>query len=137
MKVTLKYLADKEYEAVNEEGNKVNIDMLAPEEKNHMSPTQLLLSAVTACAAVDIVSMVKKKRKTFIDLSSEIVGDRNEDHPRKFNKIHVHYTLVSPDMTKEDFEKVVSLAVEKYCSVASTINESTVLTHSVEVVSEK
>ena len=136
MKVALKYLADKEFEAVNEEGNKITIDMYDPEDKKHMSPTQLLLSAVTACAAVDIVSMVKKKRKTFIDLTSEIVGDRNEDHPRKFNKIHVHYTLVSPDMTKEEFEKVVTLAVDKYCSVASTVNESTELTHSVEVVAE-
>lgn len=136
MKVTLKYLADKEYEATNEEGNSLKIDMYSPEEKKHMSPTQLLLSGLVACGAVDIVSMVKKKRKTFIDLRSEVDGIRNEDHPRKFNKIHIKYTLVSPDMSVEDFEKVVNLAVSKYCSVASTINESTEITHSVEVVKE-
>ncbi|MCR9252141.1 MAG: OsmC family protein [bacterium] len=133
MKVSLNYVSDKEFETENESGNKLMIDMLDPESKNHQSPTQLLLSAIAACAAVDIVSMVKKKRKTFVNLEAEIEGTRAENHPRKFTEIHVKYILTSPDMTNEDFNKVVSLAVENYCSVASTVNESTKLTHTGEV----
>jgi putative redox protein len=30
--------------------------------------------------------------------------------------------LVSPDATEEEFEKVVALSVEKYCSVASSLS---------------
>ncbi len=133
MKVFLNYVSDKEYRTENESGNQVMIDMLDPEDKKYQSPMQLLLSGVIACAAVDIVSMVKKKRKTFVNLEGEIDGTRREEYPKKFTDIHVKYTLTSPDMTEEEFEKVVSLAVEKYCSVAATINESTKMTHSVEV----
>jgi len=133
MKVKLGYKADEEYFATNESDNRIEIDMLAREDKKAMSPTELLLSGVIACAAVDIVSMIKKKRKTLVEFTGEASGERREEHPRKFTSIHVHYDIVSPDLTKLDAEKIVNLAVSSYCSVASTVNESTTITHSVAV----
>jgi len=134
MKVSLGYKADEEYYAVNESNNRIEIDMLAQENKQAMSPTELLLSGVVACAAVDIVSMIKKKRKTLESFKGEASGERRDEQPRKFINIHVHYEIISPDLSQKDAEKVVNLAVEKYCSVASTINESTEITHSVDVL---
>ncbi len=132
MKVELKYKSDKEYVAINESGNEVNIDMLDPENKNHQSPTQLLLSALGACAAVDMVSMVKKRRKTFVDLKAEVTGERREEHPRAFTKIHLHYAITSPDLTEEEAERIVDLATTKYCSVAGSVSAEQ--THSFEII---
>ncbi|MGB3468279.1 MAG: OsmC family protein [Cyclobacteriaceae bacterium] len=133
MKISLKYLEDKLYEATNETGNSIKIDMKDPDEKQYQSPMQLLLSATVACAAVDIVSMIKKKRKTFVDLEAEISGFRREDHPRKFTTINIKYTLTSPDTSQEELHKVVSLAVEKYCSVAVSLDGAINLTHDAAV----
>lgn len=134
MKVTLGYKADEEYYAVNEQGNRVEIDMLAPENKQAMSPMQLLLSGLVACAAVDLVKMVKKRRKTLVDFSGEADGTRREEYPKKFTDIHVKFTFTSPDLQEEEAARLVDLAVEKYCSVAATINESTRLVHSFEII---
>ena len=68
MRIDLKYIEDKVFETVNESGNVLKMDMKDADEKEFQSPTQLLLSATVGCAAVDIVSMIKKKRKTFIIL---------------------------------------------------------------------
>lgn len=133
MKVTLKYVADEEYQAQNESGNVLNIDMLSPDKKQAFSPTQLLLAGITSCAAVDIVAMIKKRRKQLVDLTSEVDGTRRDQVPRKFTDIHVHYTIVSPDAGQDEVEKLVDLAVEKYCSVAASISPDIKLTHSVEV----
>lgn len=133
MKINLKYLEDKKYEVVNETGNSVTIDMKDSDDKEYHSPMQLLLSATVACAAVDIVSMIKKKRKTFTDLDAEISGVRRDDYPRKFTDINIKYILTSPDTSEEDLHKVVSLAVEKYCSVAASLDKDINLTHEVEV----
>ena len=67
---------------MNENENKVEIDMRSASEKEHQSPTELLLSGLGACAAVEIVSMIKKRRKTFVDLKAEISGERREEHPK-------------------------------------------------------
>ncbi len=134
LEVTLHFKDDEEYYSVNSSDNRVEIDMLAREKKKAQSPTELLLSAVVACAAVDIVSMIKKRRKKLNDIKGTAKGIRREEHPRKFTSISVHYEIYSPDLTDEEADRIVKLAVENYCSVASTVNESTDLSHSFEII---
>lgn len=131
MKIDLKYKGDEEFTSVNQNGNKAEIDMRAADQKQHQSPTELLLSAVGACAAVEIVSMVKKRRKTFVDLNAEISGERRDEHPRGFTKIHLKYIITSPDLTDEEAERIVDLATTKYCSVAGSLSAEQ--THSFEI----
>ncbi len=132
MKIALSYKADQEFQTVNESGNSLDIDMLPVDEKKNQSPTQLLLSSLAACAAVDIVSMIKKRRKTFVDLKGEATGDRREDHPRGFSKIHLHYFITSPDLTEDEAKRIVDLATTQYCSVAASIGSEQ--THSFEII---
>jgi len=132
MSITLKYKSDEEFIAENQSGNKLDIDMLPTDQKNHQSPMEILLSAVTACAAVDIVSMIRKRRKTFVDLKAEAEGSRQDEHPRRFTDIYIKYIVTSPDLKDEELERIVDLAVSKYCSVAATLNSN--ITHSFEIV---
>jgi len=122
MKIITRYKDDELYIAENEDGNTANIDMRAPEEKKHLGPVELMLAAVAGCAAVDMVSMIKKKRKTFRDLIIETTGTRRADHPRGLTHIHSRYTLISPDTSLETFQKVAELATTKYCSAAASVS---------------
>jgi len=133
MNIQLRYKTDKEFEAHNDSGNLLSIDMLSSNEKKAFSPTELLLSSVTACAAVDIVSMIKKRRKTFIDLKAETSGDRKENHPRGFTHINIKYIITSPDITEKELDRIIDLAVSKYCSVAESLDNNIDLTHSFEI----
>jgi len=121
MKTTTRMLSDEVFEAVNENGNKVTIDTRKIEDRQNQSPTELLLSALAACAAVDIILMLKKRKKTVKDLVAETNGTRREEAPRYFTAIHCTYILTSPDATEEEFSKVAQLALDKYCSVASSL----------------
>ncbi|MDN5211654.1 OsmC family protein [Fulvivirgaceae bacterium BMA12] len=122
MKNSTRYISDHLYEATNDSGDSIQIDMREKDEKKGFSPMELVLSAVSGCAVVDIVSMLKKKRKTVKDIVVETEGWRNEDYPRKFNKIHSRYILTSPDTNEEELAKVAKLTLDKYCSVASSLN---------------
>lgn len=134
MKVNLGFKGDEEYYAVNEQGNRVEIDMLAAEDKQAMSPMQLLLAGVISCAAVDLVQMVKKRRKTLVNFSGEIAGTRREEIPKRFTAMHIVYRFVSPDLEEAEAQKLVNLAVEKYCSVAASLDPGIEMTHAVEIV---
>lgn len=96
--------------------------MRHPEVKSSLGPVELMLAAVAGCAAVDIVSMIRKKRKTFVDLIIETTGERRETHPRGLTRINSKYILVSPDTSLEVFEKVARLATDKYCSAAASVS---------------
>ncbi len=120
MKITTKYKSDYEYTSVTEEGQSVKIDM-KDMDKTDMSPMQLVLSALSACVAVEVALMIQKRRKNLTDLSIEAQGTRRDDNPRGFTSIHLIFTLVSPDASKEELEKVTKLGLESYCSVGNSL----------------
>ena len=130
--ISLNMIADREYVSANATGNKVHIDMYDGEEKKHQSPMELLLSALASCASVDAVLMMKKKRREIQEFKVEAEGDRNEGIPAFYKSIHLKFILTSPDATQKEFEKVIKLAVEKYCSVASSLKSE--ITYSSMVV---
>ena len=132
MKVITTMIEDEVYEAVNENGNKLSIDMRSPELKKAQSPPEILLSAVAGCGAVDIVLMLKKRRKIIHNFTIETIGKRREDHPKRFTEIHCIYILESPDVNEEEFEKAASLSLEKYCTVAATLNIT--VTHEIQII---
>ncbi len=121
MKIITRYVEDELYIAENENGNTTHIDMRNAEDKQSLAPVEMMLASIAGCAAVDIVSMLKKKRKTFIDLTVETTGVRKGEHPRSLTHITSKYTLVSPDTNLETFEKVATLATDKYCSAAASV----------------
>jgi putative redox protein len=130
--ISLNMIADREYVSANATGNEVHIDMYDGEEKKHQSPMELLLSALASCASVDAVLMMKKKRREIQEFKVEAEGDRNEGIPAFYKSIHLKFILTSPDATQKEFEKVIKLAVEKYCSVASSLKSE--ITYSSMVV---
>jgi putative redox protein len=131
MKIITRKLSDEVYEAENENGKKVRVDTRAPDKREDQSPTELLLSALAGCGAVDIVVMLKKRRKRITNFIIETTGTRNEEPPRYFTKIHCHYIITSPDATEEESIKVARLALDKYCSVAASLKSE--ITFSVQI----
>lgn len=130
--ISLRMVADREYEAVNPEGNKVQMDMYAPNEKKFQSPMEILLSGLAGCSAIDTVLMMKKKRKLVENFEIKAEGIRNEGTPAYYKSINLHFILTSSDANELEFDKVVKLAVEKYCSVASSLKSE--ITYSTELL---
>ncbi len=79
-------------------------------------PMELVLMAVGSCSALDLVSILKKQRQEITDFSIDVTGDRREEIPTIFTKIHILFRLKGTiDSLKA--EKAAELAVKKYCSV--------------------
>lgn len=127
-------IADKLYLSVNASGNTQHFDMKAAEEKEHFSPMESLLSSLAACAAVDLVQMIKKRRKALLGLEVVSEGKRKEEHPRAFTEITLTFRAFSPDLEEEEYKKLVELAAGKYCSVAGTLGVP--IQHKIEILRE-
>ena len=120
--ITTKFIEDEVFESATQEGQTLKFDMRPQDLKKNMSPTEALLASTAVCIAVDVVSILKKKRKTVNNLVIETSADRRESHPRGFTRILNKFILSSPDTSKDDLYKVTKLALDKYCSVAATLS---------------
>ena len=134
VKISMSYLEDKKYNVKNTSGNELVVDMYAKEEKENLSPMELLLSAIATCAAVEIVSMVKKRRRDFSHIKAEVSGLRAETHPMYYKEIKIKYVIYSKDLQENEAERFISLALEKYCSVGSSIRKDTQIIHSFDII---
>jgi putative redox protein len=85
------------------------------------TPPDALLSAVAACSGIDVVDILAKRRTPVDKLTIEVKGDRRSEHPRRFVKLLVTYDLQGAGIDRGHAERAVSLAMEKYCSVAASL----------------
>ena len=76
LKITMKYINDEKFQLINQTDNGLNVDMYSQNKKENQSPMELLLSALTSCAAVEIVSMIKKRRRNFKNIEAISNGIR-------------------------------------------------------------
>jgi len=86
-----------------------------------MSPMQLVLNAVAACAGMDVYVMLGKRKLTVNSYRIEVRGDRPDDHPAPFTKIVTRHVFDVPGLDREMAERLVDLATNKYCSVGASL----------------
>ncbi len=98
------------------------------------TPVELLLVSVAACTAVDVVSILEKKRQVVTDYKIEITGERRDEHPRAFTKMHIHHIVYGHDVSEQAVARAIELSDTKYCSVAATVRPTVEITTSFEII---
>ena len=122
MNVNVKYNKNMSFIGENEAGHKTMFDTSsAGGEYQDATPMEILLEAAAACSAIDVVSMLNKRKKTITDFNIEVNAEKRDEHPKIYTKVHMKYTLVSPDVEENELERSISLSQEKYCSVSATL----------------
>ena len=86
-----------------------------------MRPMELLLNAVGACAAYDIVGMLKKRRLEIQGYRIELEGERADGTPAYYTHIHAKHLFNVPGLDQKTAERFVDLGMNKYCSVAASL----------------
>jgi putative redox protein len=127
---------DFRMEAINEKGKSLYMDAGEADggHDSAMRPMQLLLAAMGGCSAIDLIGILRKQREPLTDLKITVTGEREQGIvPALYTEVHAHFKLFG-DINKEKAERAVQLSVDKYCSVAKTLEKSAVVTHSFEIV---
>jgi len=99
-----------------------------------MSPLEMLLVAVAGCTAMDVISILLKKRQNIIDYNVEVTGERADDHPRKFVKFNVHHIVHGRSVSEKAVVDAIELSDQKYCSVAATVRPTAKITTSYKII---
>lgn len=130
---TLRWAGDKTF--VGTDSHQHSVVLSGDQPPRGVSPSEMLLVALSACSAYDVVDILEKKRKPLALLEVTADGKRTEDPPWAYSTIHVHYRLAGKDLTEKAVSQAIELSKQKYCSVAATIRGVADITTSFEIVS--
>ena len=94
-------------------------------------PMLTLLLAAGSCSGSDVVLILKKMRIELRDLRIEVTGRRREQEPRRYTALHFDYHIGGIGLSQDKAHRVVSLSVEKYCSVIHSLAPDIAITYAV------
>lgn len=123
---TLHHITGRRFMGETPEGMRTMIDN-EKIARTGPSPMQLVLHAVAACAAVDIVTMIGKRRLEIKDYRIEVTGERPDAVPAPFERIITRHIFDVPGLDEATARRFVELATHKYCSVGSSLKAEAVV----------
>lgn len=86
------------------------------------TPMEMVLMGAAGCTAMDVISIMKKKRMPVDRFEVTIDGDQAEDHPKRYTAIRIMYTFFGKGIKPEAVERAIDLSQNKYCSVTASLN---------------
>ena len=100
------------------------------------SPVDGLLAALGACAGMDVISILRKKRLAVTGYAIELHAVRRDEHPRAFTRIETVHRVRGRGIDRAAVEEAVRLSETKYCSVHATLAPGVELSSRIEIEEE-
>jgi putative redox protein len=110
------------FQFVARAGNGPGIVLDNSEGGSGPTPIQMVLMGVAGCTAMDVVSILKKKRASITDLQVNISGDQAEEHPKRYTHINIEFVVHGKGVKPQDVERSIELSLTKYCSAIASVN---------------
>ena len=132
-KATVQLKDDNLFSVTTPSGHTITLD--TDHERNSApTPMELLLVALGSCTAVDVISILRKKRQVVTDYRVEVRGERREEHPRSFKRMEVHHIVTGRNVSDQSVAQAIELSEQKYCSVAATLRPTAAIVSSYEII---
>jgi putative redox protein len=110
-------------EFVGTDSTKHSLVMSSQDEENAtgLKPSDLLPMALGGCTAVDVITIMRKKRQAVTALEINVRWEQDEKPPWTFRHIHLEYVVRGKGLSEKGLAQAIQLSEEKYCSVKNTL----------------
>ncbi len=118
---------DMRFEAVVGSGHTVVMDNGAGD--TGARPSELLGVALAGCTAMDVISILRKKRQAVARYEVRVAGTQVEAHPHNFTRFDVVHVVEGDPIDPAAVARAIELSATKYCAVGSTLTSGDLEIH--------
>jgi putative redox protein len=87
-------------------------------------PMELILIGLASCTAMDVVSILYKKKQELTEFRIEVDSERAESHPKVFTRIDLHFIVTGRNIDPAAVDRAIELSSTKYCSAQAMLSKS-------------
>lgn len=129
---TVKWIGEQKFVAIGPSGHAITIDSDRASNKA-AGPMELVLLALGACTATDVVAILEKKRQKLESLEVICSGERAAAPPTVWIKLELLYRLRG-QLDDVAVRHAIQLSEEKYCSVSAMLRKTAALSWRYEIL---
>ena len=78
-------------------------------------PMELIAIGLAGCTAMDVISILRKKKQEVTAFEVQVRAERAQEHPKVFTRLEIEYILRGNDLSREAVERAVQLSADTYC----------------------
>lgn len=96
-------------------------------------PMELILMGLCGCTAMDVISILRKKRQDVNGLQVKAHANREANHPKVFTEIELTYIVSGKNIDEKAVERAVQLSTERYCPAHAMFEQVADITTTIEI----
>jgi putative redox protein len=86
-------------------------------DRNEYSPVETIAVALAACSAMDVVSILDKKRQVYDSYVIDVRADQRGEYPQVFTRIDLTHIVEGTVVLEAAIRRAIMLSASKYCPV--------------------
>jgi putative redox protein len=118
--VEVEHQAGAHFAATTGSGFEVHFDSGAGQTA--AGPTEVMLAALAACSAMDVVSILEKKRQPYSRYQVHVSAEQRDGYPQVFTRIDLVHELEGPELELAAVRRCIELSATKYCPVSAMLS---------------
>jgi putative redox protein len=100
-------------------------------------PMELVAIGLAGCTAMDVISILQKKRQDVTGFEVLVHAERATEFPKVFTNIVIEYIVTGHNVEPAAVERSIELSATKYCPVQAMLNKACNITHKYSIKNAK
>ena len=86
-------------------------------------PMELMALSLAGCTAMDVISIMSKKRQNVTAFEVNVQAQRAQEHPKVFTEAVIRYEFTGHDIREEAVRRSIQLSTERYCPAQAMLGD--------------
>src|SRR5690349_3142383 len=99
------------------------------EAANEFSPVETVAAALAGCSAMDVISILEKKRQVIDSYRIEVRADQRAEYPQVYTRIDVTHIVEGTVVLEAAVRRAIELSAAKYCPVNAMVSAGATEVH--------
>jgi putative redox protein len=92
-------------------------------------PMELMAISLAGCTAMDVISVLRKKRQDVTGFEVKVHAQRADEFPKVFTHITVEYNVSGHNVDPAAVERSIELSSTKYCPAQAMLAKAVTIEH--------
>ena len=92
-------------------------------ENDGFKPMELMAISLAGCTAMDVISILRKKRQEISAYEVSVHADQAETHPNVFTKSAITYDITGKSIDEKAVRRAMQLSADRYCPAQGMLDK--------------
>jgi putative redox protein len=86
-------------------------------------PMELIATGLAGCTAMDVVTILHKKREKITAFEVSVVTEQAGEHPKVFTRVTIQYQITGNRIDETSVRRAIELSATRYCPAQAMFSQ--------------